>query len=151
MGWPHALALLATAVLLNPSLGISKKREKLEPPPRDWKKGRVTEVGSETVTSRGSTTGTVDSYGNIRTDSGEVRRIQHTFVIDAGNSVIVGGQMRRNIGRFPKIVWSKRCNVAMGDTVFFAIEGDALYILGRDDGKDCQIRLARQTLKQVGP
>jgi hypothetical protein len=110
---------------------------------RDWKTGRVVDLGSEHFTSRGGTTtsGRVDSQGNIQTTSSQTtwRHERDTFVIDAGDRIIIGYQVL-------SFRWSKACPVTLGENIQYAVEKGTLHVLA-DNGKDCSMRLQRQTLK----
>jgi hypothetical protein len=122
------LLLLVIAVLLNSEMASGKKKAKLVPA-RSWQAGRVAEVGSQVQ------------------HSAEGSYVDYTFTIETGNSVINGVQIHRLLRKFPLPKWNSRCEVAMGDSIQFAIHGGMLYIQGRDNGGDCELRIAHQSLR----
>jgi hypothetical protein len=141
---------LAIALLVGVELVSAKRKEKVAPV-RDWKAGIVTKVGSEVQISRGTTTGNVDQYGNLHANTQDVRRVNYTFTIEAEKTVIDGVQIRHLVRRFPLPRLSDRCGVAIGDSIHFAVDGGMLYIQGRDQGGDCELRITQQTLKSEVP
>jgi hypothetical protein len=129
--------LLIIVCLIAGPVSAKKKVE------RAWKTGQLIEAGSHGFTTTGgtTTTGSVDPRGNVNanTTAATWHHTKYTFVLDAGNKIVVGTQVL-------SFRWSKECEVTVGDVVQYAIEKGTLYIQPAA-GKECKLDVARQTLK----
>lgn len=141
-------AALAVTLAAGISFGAKKRQPELA---RNWRTGSVIEVGSERYTVNTPISGRVDDFGNIQTTGGADTRIRYNTVIDAGDKIIVLTLMPRK-GHSKVLLGTpiysyKACGepLPVGETIQYAIEGYTAYI----QGKDCDYRVTRQTLKQA--
>jgi len=130
-------ALLATIAAPVPSPIHAEKA-------RDWQNGKIIESGSQRMSEvTGVSSGPVDGTATVDRRQWDAEQ----FVVDAGDRLIVLSQsIRRMGGSTISFRVGKGARLAPGDTVTFAIERDAAYVMV--DGKERKLHVDRIALKQ---